>query len=807
MLGVTSGAVYYGSAIIDGNQGTEWINENEGNVANSGLLTVEECRQKFNYFIRNFNLDGHYIYRERLISNVSIGNYSLIIETHHLTADDIAGSEMGAATADHTSIDDIQSQKDGTSGIGISRGVVSSTGLVQCFRRAPLRYIPICEQVLKEIYLDITGSVKNTSLELEMTFDSIPDIQLQLISNQEQTLIRDLKSGAMEKLVVVPGIIIQASRPQKKAIKLRIMCRQCKVIRTLNIPVWRQGVLLPRVCGTIPTSEAPKCPLDPFIILSDESEYIDIQSMKFQELPEHVPTGDIPRHITLHITRNLIDKAIPGNRLHVIGVLSSVEKETSSRGISSSGMSSIRSSYLHVLGLIGYKSSGELKFFNSPSNLVMSSLLSDRYNEIEEFRRLAATPNIQELIMRSIAPAIYGNVLIKQAIACLLFSGSAKTLPDGTKIRGDLNILLLGDPSTAKSQLLKFVEQAAPICIYTSGKGSSAAGLTAAIVRDHSNGVYALEGGAMVLADGGVVCIDEFDKMRDDDRVAIHEAMEQQTISIAKAGITTILKAQCSILAAANPSFGSYDETKDITQQHDFESTILSRFDLIFLLKDEKDITRDKLIASHIVDLHSGNMKDGLTFGAGNSNADDESILPLEKLQRYISFCRENIHPRLSLDAAAILENFYVQIREENRSNNSGNKITARRERIPITVRQLEAITRIAESLAKMEMQSIASERHIEMAIKLFTKATMEAIRSNILWIDNLSPSEQAAIVDAENAIKTRLPIKARASKGTVVKDLALVGFDPHYLSKAIKILVQKGDLIERSDYSIVRVR
>ena len=215
-------------------------------------------------------------------------------------------------------------------------------------------------------------------------------------------------------------------------------------------------------------------------------------------------------------------------------------------------------------------------------------------------------PNLYETFVNSIAPSIYGNEDIKKAITCLLMGGSKKILPDGMRLRGDINVLLLGDPGTAKSQLLKFVEKIAPISVYTSGKGSSAAGLTASVQRDPQTRDFYLEGGAMVLADGGVVCIDEFDKMRDEDRVAIHEAMEQQTISIAKAGITTVLNSRTSVLAAANPVFGKYDEFKSPGENIDFQSTILSRFDMIFIVKDEHNEGRDISIAQHVMNVHTG---------------------------------------------------------------------------------------------------------------------------------------------------------------------------------------------------------
>merc|ERR1719361_1036426 len=220
--------------------------------------------------------------------------------------------------------------------------------------------------------------------------------------------------------------------------------------------------------------------------------------------------------------------------------------------------------------------------------------------EEEAIRDLSRLPNIHEIIQSSISPAIWGNEDIKLAIAALLFGGSRKALPGNMKLRGDINVLLLGDPSVAKSQFLKFVDQVAPIAVYTSGKGSSAAGLTASVIKEAGSGEFHLAAGAMVLADGGLVCIDEFDKMREQDRVAIHEAMEHQTISIAKAGITTILNSRTSVLAAANPRFGRYDDMKDPVENIDFQTTILSRFDLIFIIRDIRDMKRDIALAKHV---------------------------------------------------------------------------------------------------------------------------------------------------------------------------------------------------------------
>ena len=310
---------------------------------------------------------------------------------------------------------------------------------------------------------------------------------------------------------------------------------------------------------------------------------------------------------------------------------------------------------------------------------------------------------------------------IKQALAIQLFGGSRKQLPDGMRLRGDINMLLLGDPSVAKSQFLKFVSAVAPIGVYTSGKGSSAAGLTASVVRDPGTGEFHLEGGALVLADGGLVAIDEFDKMREQDRVAIHEAMEQQTISIAKAGITTILNSRTSVLAAANPIFGRYDDMRSASDNIDFQTSILSRFDLIFIVRDIQDNARDKQLAKHVLNVHrQGNA------AIRQMERDGVEHIPIDLLRKYIAYARRHCQPRLDEDAATLLKNHYVQFRhsvaKEARQNGGGSGGV-----IPITVRQLEAIVRISEAYARMELSEHATKKHVEEAIRLFQVSTYRA--------------------------------------------------------------------------------
>lgn len=421
----------------------------------------------------------------------------------------------------------------------------------------------------------------------------------------------------------VPGIVIGASVMSSKATKLAVRCRNCSFPLPISVTGGFTGVTLPRQCGRVRGKEdnSDKCPLDPYIVMHEESEFVDQQVIKLQEAPDQVPVGELPRHVLISADRYLTNRVVPGSRCTITGIFSIYQNKSSTKGGSGNtgGAIAIRTPYLRAVGI--------------QTDIDQTAKGSAIYTEEEEqeFLELSRRPDLYNVMTDCIAPSIYGNRDIKKSILCLLMGGSKKILPDGMKLRGDINVLMLGDPGTAKSQLLKFVEKVAPIAIYTSGKGSSAAGLTASVQREQSTREFYLEGGAMVLADGGVVCIDEFDKMRDEDRVAIHEAMEQQTISIAKAGITTILNARTSVLAAANPIFGRYDDMKTPGENIDFQTTILSRFDMIFIVKDEHERGKDERMAKHVMGIHMG--------GRGVEDQ-AESEIPVEKLRRYISYCK-----------------------------------------------------------------------------------------------------------------------------------------------------------------------
>ena len=350
-------------------------------------------------------------------------------------------------------------------------------------------------------------------------------------------------------------------------------------------------------------------------------------------------------------------------------------------------------------------------------------------------------------------------------------------------------IFTLGDPGTAKSQILKFTERVAPISVYTSGKGSSAAGLTASILRDPVSRNFVVEGGAMVLADGGVVCIDEFDKMREEDRVAIHEAMEQQTISIAKAGITTTLNSRCSVLAAANSIFGRWDDAK-AEENIDFMPTILSRFDTIFIVKDEHNPERDTTLAKHVMNVH-------MNAGAVSINELQEGELSLSFLKKYINYARSRCGPRLSAEAAEKLKNKYVMMRSSTKEQ---EEQTEKRVAIPITVRQLEAIIRISESLAKMELQPFAIDRHVEESLRLFMVSTMDAALSGSLsGVEGFTTQDDQDMLNRiERQLKKRFAIGSQVSEHAIFQDFSRQKYPQQSVAKVITYMIRRGEVQHR---------
>jgi len=735
-------------------------------------LEDDQVRKKFKKFVVEYSTKDPdrpasdkadlttLIYRDAFVKNCEEGSYLLTLNLNHM---------------EHHEVGDL---------------------LLHRLKQTPDWFMNECEQGLKELYTELVHDA--------MPIDKAPSFQLMLTcdTNLEGTfgtfkpiMLRELVSNEISKLVVVQGIIVKSERPRHKASKVVMKCSNCENIKEIIIPKGFSAAPVPAGCdGNALRGPMEKCPSKPFNVVTELCTFTDQHVMKLQELPESVPVGEMPRSIVLMADRHLVDRCTAGTRLTVVGIFTATEGTPGSSVIAKKrekGADLVKFSYLFALGLD--VAQGNTNGGNGSIPITIE--------EEERFSVMAKDPEIRHKIYKSIAPSICASKLdvtdeVKKAVACLLFGGSRNVLPDGTRRRGDINVLLLGDPSTAKSQFLKFAERTAPIAVYTSGKGSSAAGLTAAVVREQGrDSGFALEGGAMVLADGGVVCIDEFDKMRNDDRVAIHEAMEQQTISIAKAGITTVLNTRCSVLAAANPVFGTYDDLQSTAEQVDFQSTILSRFDMIFLVKDVRDSERDRMIAKHVLDLHKG----------GTEKHNEETApISVAELRKYVSYCRNRVSPRLTADACATLQNHYIDIRakmaEEKRAGKGQEQV------IPITVRQLEAIVRISESLAKMELRDQVEVSHVEEALRLFTVSTLDAAnRERGVGIQTFTDDQKKELHRAEEIVRRRIQIGGRMQKQTIVIQLTQQGVDEQIAKVAVHDMTMRGELIEKPGLTLQR--
>jgi replicative DNA helicase Mcm len=490
------------------------------------------------------------------------------------------------------------------------------------------------------------------------------DIHIRFENIRNNIQLRYLRSKYIGKFVSVDGIIRKTDEIRPRIVNALFECRSC--MRLQEVPQTSNVLSEPALCK--------ECGGRSFKLLQEDSEFMDTQAIKVQEPLENLSGGEEPKQISVILEDDLVDSVTPGDIVRITGTMKTVRDEKTKRFKN------------YIYG--NHIEAREQEF----EELEISE------EDEEEIKELAADPDVYEKIINSTAPSIKGYKEVKEAIALQLFGGSAKELEDKTRIRGDIHILIVGDPGIGKSQMLKYVSKLAPRGIYTSGKGTSGVGLTAAAVRDEFGG-WSLEAGALVLGDRGNVCVDELDKMKPEDRSAIHEALEQQTISIAKAGIMATLNSRCSVLAAANPKFGRFDRYKSIGEQIDLPSPILSRFDLIFVVEDKPDVERDTKLADHILKIHKDN---SIPF----------EIEP-ELLRKYIAYARREIHPKLTTEASKVLQEFYVSMRGGAEDEDSP---------VPITARQLEALVRLSEASAKIrlgdEVTTFDAKRAIEIQQK-----------------------------------------------------------------------------------------
>ncbi|KAF8225807.1 MCM-domain-containing protein [Tricholoma matsutake] len=556
---------------------------------------------------------------------------------------------------------------------------------------------------------------------------------------------RTLHAAQLGKMISLEGIITRCSLVRPKMLKSVHYCPETHLFHSREYRDTTSSTSnLPPTSSVTPQTDDEGHQL--------QTEYghcvfRDHQRISIQEMPERAPAGQLPRSTDIILDDDLVDKCKPGDRIQLVGVYRSV-------GGGSGG--AFKSLILaNNINLLSSKIGGG----------IAQTPLTD--TDIRTINQMSKRSDIFSLLYESLAPSIYSHEYIKRAILLLLLGGSEKNLHNGTHIRGDINLLMVGDPSTAKSQLLRFVLGTAPLAIATTGRGSSGVGLTAAVTTDKETGERRLEAGAMVLADRGVVCIDEFDKMSDIDRVAIHEVMEQQTVTIAKAGIHTSLNARCSVVAAANPIYGQYDIHKDPHKNIALPDSLLSRFDLLFIITDDVDETRDRKIADHVLRIHRylpPGVEEGTPYqdslsqplsvdGPGvSAEGDAADLSPFEKfdpllhigiadssrrqtrsntkmkkilsntfIKKYIQYAKSKPAPTLTKGAADHIVNVYASLRNEVMVGN-------RKKTSPLTARTLETLIRLATAHAKARLSPKVEEADAKQAEEIMRFALFKEV-------------------------------------------------------------------------------
>jgi len=509
------------------------------------------------------------------------------------------------------------------------------------------------------------------------------EIRARIINFPIQRSLRQINAEIINQMTSVSGMVVRSSEIKPLAKEIIYKC-----------PIGHKThmILLKGLSVNTPTKcSDPKCTQKEFRIDPESSRFIDFQILRLQELPEDLPPGQLPHYVDVSIKQDLVDNARPGDRIILTGIVR-IEQDQIAGARTTSGLYRLRidGNNIEFLGGRGIKSSRKTE----------REEVSPEEEKI--IKSLSTNPDIYDRLVDSFAPHIHGHSIIKEAILLLVVGSTQRLLQDGAKIRGDINIFLVGDPGTAKSEMLKFCARIAPRGLYTSGRGSTAAGLTAAVVRDKT-GIMMLEAGAVVLGDQGLVCIDEFDKMKPEDRSALHEVMEQQSASIAKGGIVATLNARTSILAAANPMYGKYDPFKNITENVNLPIPLLTRFDLIFVVRDIPSKEKDTKIAKHIINLHSP------------SGIETRSLIDVDILTKYLAYAKR-IEPVLTKDAEEKILEYYMKMRNVESE-----------EMITVTPRQLEGLIRLATARARLLMKDQVEAEDAERAIFLIESMLRDA--------------------------------------------------------------------------------
>lgn len=595
-------------------------------------------------------------------------------------------------------------------------------------------------------------------------------IRVNNIPESQRILIRNIRSKHIGQLLLLEGVVRQKSDVRPQVTSAKFECPSCgKLINVLQLST---SFKEPMRCGCGRKGK--------FRLVS--KELVDAQSLVLEESPEKLVGGEQPKRMRVFLRDDLVSpigerKTNPGNKIIVIGQVKEVPVVSKTGGTSTRYDLLVEANYIEG----AEETFLELEIAPEEEKEIMA-LAKEAQKSYEKF-------------INSIAPSIFGHERIKEALLLQLMGGVQKERSDGIISRGDIHVLLVGDPGSGKSQLLKRVNIIAPKGRYVSGKGVSGAGLTAAVVRDEFLGGWSLEAGALVLANGGICAIDELDKMAPEDRSAMHEALEQQTVSISKANIQATLITRTTVLAAANPKIGRFNPYDVLARQIDLPPALINRFDLIFAIKDLPEKKADEALATHILSLHQ---KPNIR----------EPEIPTKLLRKYIAYARQKISPKLSNDAVAEIKQYYVRTRGQVSSEESAART------IPITPRQLEAVVRLAEGAARVRLSNEVTKEDARRAIDLLHYCLLEVgldVETGKIDIDRISTGMSATerskivvvrevITELENRLGKTIPID------DIVRFASEKGLKEADIEDTVEKLKRSGDLFEPKKGFISRI-